>query len=201
MGGRTVQSPGLPVREAGRRRCGRRRVLPLLLAGLVTVGCLADPFTGATVVVDFVSDLAPSSAVRLPDGSDTHYELWVQFEQLGVLSVGKFVVSSDSHILSYPDVENRIGSVTGADDLRRSGVRFVSQANLRSATSAFVTLERNGETDIAPSPSVIMEGALTRERDGELRGVMEGEYRDRLNNLRRPEAWVTIIIAEDNAFF
>jgi hypothetical protein len=188
-------------RPATRRPRGGRVCLALLVVGLSGLACLAQPFTGSTVVVDFLDDLVPSSTVRLPDGSSAHYELWVQFGDQGVLSIGRFIVDGDLHVLSYPDGTRRIGSVTGADDNRRSGVNFTSQANLSHATDAFVTLEPDGETDAAPSGDVIMSGALTSPAKGDLRGEMTGQYQNRLGVVLSPFARITIIIAEDNAFF
>ena len=178
----------------------KRIGLALLVTGWVWAGCLADPFTGATVTLDLLSDMDPSGLVRMPDGSPTHYELWVEFADYGVLSIGKFSVDSSAHVLDYPSGE-RIGSVTGADDLRRSGVRWTSPSNLSTATEVFITAEPNGETDIAPSGFMIQDGLLLHPAQGELRGQMTGQYYNVLGELRNPVARVTIIIAEDNVSF
>jgi hypothetical protein len=179
----------------------RRLVLLLAIGWAATSGCLAEPFTGSTVVVEFYTDLVQSALVQMPDGSDSHYEMWVNINDEGVISLGRFVVDADLHILSYPDVENRIGSVTGADDVRRSGVRWVTEANLERATSAFVTIEPNGETDVGPSGVVIMEGPLRDDGHTIMRGNMSGEYTTRLGEERNPTAEVAIVLTEDDVYF
>ena len=177
------------------------RLVVFLLAIACSGACLADPFTGSQVTVDLLAGVAPSSSVRLPDGANSHYELWVAFGDEGVVSIGKFVVTGELTVVSYPDVENRIGSVTGAEDGRRSGVRWVSEYRLDRATTAFVTLEPNGETDIAPSRVTIMDGDLAEDGPGTLRGQMEGEYTNFLGETLNPVVRITIIIAEDDVYF
>jgi hypothetical protein len=173
--------------------------LTLAVIGVIAASaCIVDPFTGSIVVADFLSDLEPNVVVRLPDGSTSHYEMWADFEGYGVISLGSFVVNSDGHIQSYPDIENRIGSVTGADDLRRSGVRWVTESDLSDATGVFVSLEPDGETDISPSGVVIMQGALDDGSEGAIRATMTGQYETRLGEIKSPVATVAIIIAEDN---
>lgn len=179
----------------------RKLALAVLVTGWIWVGCLQNPFTGAQVTVDLLTDIDANTLVRMPDGSPTHYELWAEFDDYGVVSIGKFVVDSLGHVLDYPDTEVRIGSVTGADDLRRSGVRWTSTTDLTDASVAFVTAEPNGETDISPSGYVIMDGRLTSNKEGELRGTMTGQYTNILGEERNPVSRITIIIAEDNVSF
>jgi len=178
----------------------KKMALALLVTGWIWIGCLADPFTGATVTVDLLTDMDPNSLIRMPDGSTTHYEMWIEFSDYGVLSIGKFTVDSSAHVLEYPSGE-RIGSITGADDLRRSGVRWTSPSDLSTATAAFITAEPNGETDIAPSGFMIQSGTLLNTAEGELRGQMSGQYTNRLGEVRNPVSRITIIIAEDNVSF
>ena len=72
---------------------------------------------------------------------------------------------------------------------------------MTNATLAFITAEPNGETDIAPSGFTIMDGPLTSDKQGELRGTMTGQYTNILGEVRNPVSRITIIIAEDNVSF
>ncbi|MBN1945398.1 MAG: hypothetical protein JW797_06945 [Bradymonadales bacterium] len=172
-----------------------------LITALLVGGCLADPYTGSYVVVDFLTDLSPSAIVQMPDGTTSHYEMWVQFDDQGVISLGKFSVDVNGHVLAYPGMTERIGSLTGADDRRRSGVEWDSPYQLEGVTSAFVTIETNGETDYAPSGVVIMEGEVEPTEPGRLSGQMSGQYTTRLGEQKNPTARITILLAEDQATF
>lgn len=174
----------------------RFSVLVLLWA---SIGCLTEPFTGSTVLIDFVGGMEPSALVRLPDGSSGHYELWAQFGDEGVLSLGRFIVTPEYHVNSYPDVDQRIGTVYNQSfDLQGSGVRFVTEFSLERVGSLFVTLEPNGETDIAPSGILIMEGPVAYDGEGLLRGELTGEYQTILGDTKLPVADVAIALAQDN---
>ena len=176
------------------------RRFSILILLWITVGCLAEPFTGSTVQIDFIAGMEPNVVVRLPDGSNGHYELWAQFGDEGVASIGQFVVTPELHVTAYPNVDQRIGTVFYRSfDLQGSGVRFVTEFSLERVGSLFITLEPNGETDIAPSGIMIMEGPVAYDGEGLLRGTLTGQYDTMLGETKRPVATVAIVLAEDNA--
>ena len=92
--------------------------------------------------------------------------------------------------------------MTGADDLRRSGVAFRTETNLEEATEVFITLEPNGETDISPSGVTIMEGTIGAADDtGIRRADITGTYTNRLGEVRTPVGKVVIMLTQDETFF
>lgn len=176
----------------------RRLSVAILL--VASLGCLTDPFTGSTIQIDFLGGLEPSAVVRMPDGSRTHYELWAQFGEEGVVSLGTFQVTSQFKVVSYPDVDSQIGDVFNQSfALQASGVRWVSEYSLARAGSMFITAEMNGETDISPSGLIIMEGPLAYDGFGLLRGRLTGSYQTSLGETKFPLAEVAVVLAEDHA--
>ncbi len=174
----------------------RRLAVTILL--VASFGCLNDPFTGSTIQIDFLGGLEPSAVVRMPDGSRTHYELWAQFGEEGVVSLGSFQVTSEFKVVSYPDVDSQIGDVFNQSfALQASGVRWVTEYSLERAGSMFITAELNGETDISPSGIIIMEGPLAYDGFGVLRGQLTGQYQTTLGETKFPLAEVAVVLAED----
>lgn len=177
-----------------------RLMMMLCLFLSLGLGCLAEPFTGSTVQLDFLADVEPSLVVRMPDGERTHYELWVVFGAAGVMSLGQFVVDSEYAVLDYPAQSTRLGSVfnVNVDPITASGVRFVSEASLEGATELFISIEPNGETDVAPSGVVIMRGLLEAEEPNTLRASLTGQYTTLLGEIKTPIATAAIVIVEDH---
>lgn len=177
-----------------------KATLGALLVLWMSTACLTEPFTGSVIQIDFFSDLDPSGLVRMPDGSDSHYELWAQFGDEGVVSLGTFIVTTEFHVNGYPEVDRRLGTVFNPSiDIQSSGVRFNHEASLERAGSMFLTIEPNGETDISPSGVVVLEGPLAYDGEGLLRGVLTGEYTNVLGEQRLPQAAVAVILALDLA--
>jgi hypothetical protein len=175
--------------------------LVLMGSALIWSGCLGEPYNGSTVTVDFRTDLEANTLVRMPDGSTTHYEMWVSIQDWGVISLGRFIVDTNKHVMSYPSQAERLGSVTGADDSRRSGVDFLTDYDLSQVDYAFVTAEPNGETDYAPSDYVIMSGTIARSGSSVLRGDMNGHYVTRTREEKNPTASVAIVLTQDEVVF
>ncbi|MCA9562543.1 MAG: hypothetical protein KC561_03595 [Myxococcales bacterium] len=169
---------------------------------LLLSGCLNDPFQGSVVQMDLLADTDPSSLVRTAEGDASHYELWAGFGEQGVASLGKFTVNSNFGVFEYPSGQTRIGSVFNPSiALQDTGVRLTTELDLSTATEIFITVERNGETDYAPSSQVIMFGTLQQDGQGTLRGALSGEYTNRLGETRRPAGRVAIVIAGDHVYF
>jgi hypothetical protein len=159
------------------------------------VGCLEDNYTGSLLVIDFLSELGPSAAVPTSNGSPSHYELWASFGDEGVISLARFSVGSDYGIFDYIDETVRLGTVFNQNiNLQYSGFRVETPYYLGHADSLFMTLEENGETDVAPSAEVVLSGSLMPENYAVLRGDMVGEYENILGQIRYPTAQVAIVL-------
>ena len=171
----------------------------VLLFFAVTVtsstGCLEDNYTGSLLVIDFLSELEPSAAVPTSVGAPSHYELWAGFGEDGVISLARFSVGADYGVFDYVDPSVRLGTVFNQNiNLQYSGFRLEVPYYLGKTESLFITLEENGETDIAPSEEVVLSGEMMPESYAVLRGELEGEYVNILGQNRHPTAQVSIVM-------
>ncbi len=148
------------------------RPLALLVAIVFSCpACLPDTFRGSDVVLEVGTQAGPDITNR----STEHYELFATVNQ-GVVSIGKFRVDAELVAWEHPGTQKiGVANRQPAGGLPQSGIRFTTDVNLADAENVFLTIEKNGETDLSPSEVVIGRGTLVDGRRSVLVADLEGE--------------------------
>lgn len=109
--------------------------------------CLLEPYEGSEVIVELGSGAL--SAGDIANRRGQHYEVFA-VEDDGLISIGKFTVSTELDALSYPD-EQKIGVANSlGSGLPQSGIVLNTKANLSEAVAVILSIEEDGETTLAP---------------------------------------------------
>ena len=171
-----------------------------LLTGL---GCIVDPFSGSEVVLELgTANLTPGDIVNRPN---QHYELFAVMDGGGLVSIAKFSINKELLALSYPDgdSDSPIGNATSLSStgLPQSGIFLTTEANLENATGVLLSIETNGETDLAPE-RVVGEAEVFETNRSVLSGNLEGSV-PKLGGGASAlvDSRVAIILTEDRTSF
>lgn len=167
-----------------------------VLLAVIAVGagaCLPEPFRGSDVILEVGTQSAPDITNR----STEHYELFATING-GVVSVGKFRVDAELVAWEHPGTEKiGVANRQPAGGLPQSGIRFTTDVNLADAEEIILTIEQNGETDIAPSDRVIGRGPLVDGRRSVLVADLEGAVPVLGATVPLVDSRVAVILGED----
>lgn len=177
------------------RRCRPAAALLLLFAA---PACFAEPFTGSEIVMELGT--SPAQAADIANAPDEHYELFFELNG-GLVSGGKLRIEPNLDAVSFPEgeplgVANQLGA-----SLPESGITLRSATNLEDATAVFLSIEANGETDLAPSERIIGRGEVVVGRRSTLRADLAGEVPTLLGPSPLVNSRLTILLTDDDTTF
>jgi len=168
------------------------------LTALLLSGCLLEPFTGAEVILELGTSSANSGDIA--NRPAEHYELFAEIHG-GLVSVGKFRIDENLNAVAFPSGE-KIGAANQlGEGLPESGIRFRTEVNLEDAEQVLITIEDNGETDLAPSERIIGRSVLLPGPRSALVGDIEGEVPTVLGKAPLVSSRVAILLTDDRVYF
>lgn len=170
----------------------------MLVLSVLLPGCVLEPYTGSEVILELGTGSANSGDIA--NRPAEHYEVFVELHG-GLVSVGKFRIDENLNAVSFPSgdkigVANQLG-----EGLPESGIRFRSDANLEDAVRVLITIEQNGETDLAPSERIIARTLLGPGPRSALVGDLEGEVPTVLGTAPLVDSRIAILLTDDRVYF